>query len=72
MTEAGFFAQKRSSPSSLALVIALHGGLIAAVVMIKAPQFIRIADPPLVVTPIEIPPDPAADPPQPRQPTEQP
>jgi protein TonB len=72
MTEAGFFAQKRNSPSSLALVIALHGGLIAAVVMIKSPQFTRLVDPPLIVDSIEIPPDPAVDPPPPRHRTEQP
>jgi protein TonB len=72
MTEAGFFAQKRNSPSSLALVIALHGGLIAAVMLIKSPQFIRIVDPPLVTELIEVPPDPAQVPPAPRQPTEQP
>ena len=72
MTEAGFFAQKRNSPSSLALVIALHAGLIAAVVMIKSPQFTRLVDPPLVVDSIEIPPDPIVDPPPPRHRTEQP
>ena len=35
MSEAGFFAQKRNSPTSLGLVILLHGALIAAVVLIK-------------------------------------
>lgn len=71
MTEAGFFAQKRNSPSSLALVIALHGALFAAVVMIKGPQFIHLVDPPLVITPIEITPDPAVDPPPPERRPEQ-
>ena len=41
MTEAGFFAQKQSSPTSLALVILLHAAVLAAVIMIKGPQFIR-------------------------------
>jgi protein TonB len=74
MTEAGFFAQKRNSPSSLALVIALHGGLIAAVMLIKSPQFILPDPGPLVVTPIEVPPDPAVElpPPQPRTEQSQP
>jgi protein TonB len=72
MTEAGFFAQKRNSPSSLALVIALHAGLIAAVVMIKSPQFTHLVDPPLIVDSIEIPPDPVVDPPPPQRRTEQP
>jgi len=63
MTEAGFFAQKRSSPSSLALVIALHAGLIAAVVMIKSPQFIHLVDTPLIVDAIEVPPEPVEVPP---------
>jgi protein TonB len=71
MTEAGFFAQKRNSPSSLALVIALHGALFAAVVMIKGPQFIRLVDPPLTIDMIEVPPDPAVEPPPPERRSEQ-
>lgn len=66
MTETGFLAQKRQSPTSLALVIALHGAVFAAVVMIKGPQFIRDLSGPLVVTPIEIEPDPPVDPPPPQ------
>jgi len=57
MQEAGFFAQKRNSPTSLGLVILLHGALISAVVLIKSPAFIRALDPPIVVTPIPIDPD---------------
>ena len=71
MTEAGFFAQKRNSPSSLALVIALHGGLIAAVMLIKSPQFVELVRPPLVVETIEVEPDPAVEPPPPQPRTEQ-
>jgi protein TonB len=35
MTEAGFFQSRSVSPSAVAIVIALHGGLIAAVMMAK-------------------------------------
>jgi len=75
MTEAGFFAQKQSSPSSLALVILLHAAVLAAVIMIKGPQFIRINDGPIVVRTIPIEPDPEpvppprTDPQQPQPPT---
>jgi protein TonB len=59
MTEAGFFAQKNNSPSSLALVLLLHGAVLAAVIMIKGPAFERLIRTPTVVTFIE----PSADPP---------
>jgi protein TonB len=70
MSEAGFFAQKRNSPTSLGLVILLHGALIAAVVLIKGPAFTRLVDPTTRVTliPIETDPPPDVPPPQPRQP----
>lgn len=71
MTEAGFFAQKRNSPSSLALVIALHAGLITAVAMIKSPQFVRKMHEILLVTPIPITPDPPPEQQEQRQ-TQQP
>jgi protein TonB len=63
MTEAGFFAQKRTSPSSLALVILLHAALLAAVIMIKGPLFERIAHPPINVRLINADTDPPPDPP---------
>jgi protein TonB len=73
MTEAGFFAQKRNSPSSLALVILLHAALLAAVIMIKGPQFIRdhhsIVVESYPVDPVPPPDRPPPRPPQPRQPT---
>jgi protein TonB len=65
MSETGFFAQKRNSPTSLGLVILLHGALISAVVLIKGPAFIRMADPPIVITPIDADQDP---PPEPQRP----
>lgn len=67
MTEAGFFAQKRSSPKSLAMVIALHAAVFAAVVMIKSPQFIRDRFGRTEVTFVPINPDP---PPEPQRPVE--
>ena len=58
MTQAGFFAQKRNSSGSFALVILLHAALIAAVVLIKSPQFIRAIHDPTVVTFYPVDPDP--------------
>lgn len=67
MTQAGFYAQKRNSPSSLALVILLHAAVLAAVIMIKGPRFIIDRAPPTIMhtypTEQDPPPDP---PPQPR------
>lgn len=65
MTEAGFFAQKNSSPGGLALVILLHGAVFAALILIKAPQFIRDFHPPTTITFIEPTDDPAPVPPPP-------
>jgi protein TonB len=74
MPETGFFAQKRNSPTSLGLVILLHGALISAVIMIKSPAFQRLTHPPMVVDLIEDRTDPPPEPqrrqpdqPQPRQ-----
>jgi len=72
MTEAGFFAQKRSSPTSLALVILLHAAVLAAVIMIKAPQFIVDHGGPIVVTSIPIEQDPPPDPQRQERRSEQP
>jgi protein TonB len=76
MTEAGFFAQKNSSPGGLALVVLLHAAVFAALILIKAPQFIRELHPPTTITFIEpaddpppVPPPPAPD--QPLQPRTQ-
>ena len=66
MTEAGFFAQKRNSPTSLGLVILLHGALIAAVILIKSPAFQRLVDPTTTVRLIPIETDPPVVPPPPQ------
>lgn len=58
MPGAGYFEQKRGSPAGFAVVVALHAGVLGALIMIKGPQIIRAADPPLVITPIAIPEDP--------------
>jgi protein TonB len=74
MPETGFFAQKRNSPTSLGLVILLHAGLIAAVVLIKGPAFQRLVDPIIETRFIPLNPDPPPDrPPPPRhEPQQQP
>jgi protein TonB len=67
MTEAGFFAPRQNSPGSLTMVILLHAAVLAAVIMIKAPQFIRPHIPPLVVQSYPVDRDPPREPrPQPR------
>jgi protein TonB len=71
MQEAGFFAQKRNSPTSLGLVILLHGALISAVVLIKSPAFQRLTQP-TVVTLIDDDTVPPPDNPPPPPPHEQP
>ena len=66
MSETGFFAQKRRSPTSLGLVILLHAALLAAVILVKGPAFQRILHPPIDVTLIPINPDPPEVPPPPQ------
>jgi protein TonB len=66
MSEAGFFAQKRNSPTSLGLVILLHGALISAVVLIKSPAFQHLTRP-TVITLIPDDPVPPPDQPPPRE-----
>lgn len=40
MSEAGFFEQRRASPTGFALVVAMHAAVIGAVLLIKGPQVI--------------------------------
>jgi protein TonB len=55
---AGFFEQKRGSPAGFVAVVALHVAVLGALVLIKGPQIIRQINPPLVITPIRVRPDP--------------
>lgn len=72
MTESGFFQQKRASPSSLALVIALHVGVLGAVIMVKGPQFVRDNTRTTIIhIPLKEPPPPN-DPPPPPETRQQP
>lgn len=66
MPEAGFFAQQRRSPSSLALVVALHAAVLGALILAKGPQIIRELHPRTTITFIEPNPDPPPVPPPPR------
>jgi protein TonB len=75
MPETGFFAQKRNSPTSLGLVILLHGALISAVVLIKSPAFTHAVNRTVIdfIPNVEDPPvDPPPPPPhqQPQHPVE--
>ena len=73
MPEAGFFEQKRGSPTGFALVVAAHVAALGALALVKGPEFIRPLNPPLVITPIDIPDDPPpVEPPRPRPEPQQP
>jgi len=63
MPGAGYFEQKRGSPTGFAVVVALHAGVLGALILIKGPQFIRPDTGPIVVTSIPIPQDPPPIPP---------
>ncbi len=70
MTQSGFFQQKRASPASLAIVIALHVGVLGAVIMAKGPQFMRPIDRTIIIDiPLKQP--PPDNPPPPQQPRDQ-
>ncbi|MDQ8756965.1 TonB family protein [Sphingosinicella sp. LHD-64] len=64
MSEAGFFEQRRASPSGFALVVAMHAAALGAVLLIKGPVIIPPAFPPMDVynVPPERTPDPAPPP----------
>ena len=68
MAANGFLEQKQTSPLSLGAVVLLHGAAIAAVLLIKGPEWIRHSEPPLVVDLIKTDtPPPENPPPQPEQ-----
>src|SRR3954465_14017917 len=71
MSDTGFFAQKRNSPTSLGLVILLHGALISAVGLIKSPAFTHAVNrtvidfiPNVVDPPVDPPPPPPHEQPE--------
>lgn len=63
MSHAGFFEQKRGSPTGLVLVVTAHAAVLGALVLIKGPEIIRTINEPIVIRDIRIPPDPPANPP---------
>jgi periplasmic protein TonB len=69
----GFFEQQqRRSPTSFALVVALHAAGFGALILAGSTQFIRVDNGPTIVRPIPIPPDPPLNPPPPERQTQQP
>jgi periplasmic protein TonB len=74
MSEAGFFQQKRASPTGFALVVLMHAAVLGAVIMIKGPTFIRHNTGPIDlinITPDRVPPEvqpPPPDRPEPLRP----
>ena len=65
MSQGGFFEQKRTSPASLALVVALHVVVLGAVALVKSPVFDPPFFPPTKVTFVPLPEDPPVVPPEP-------
>jgi protein TonB len=62
MTGAGFLEQKRSSPATFGVVVALHAGVIAAILMVKGPVWVRPVYRPLITTFVPAPRTPPPDP----------
>lgn len=58
MSHAGFFEQKRGSPTGLGLVVLAHVAVLGTLVLIKGPIIIRPVNPPTVVDFIEVETDP--------------
>jgi protein TonB len=65
MTANGFLEQRTARPLSLGVVVLLHGAAIAAVLLIKGPEWVRAADPPLEVIDVKLRPPPPPNPPEP-------
>jgi protein TonB len=57
MPQGGFLEQKPKSPGGLALVIALHAAVLTALMLAKN-EYVRLTEPPIVVTPIPDQPEP--------------
>lgn len=71
MSQSGFFQQKRASPSGLAVVIALHAGVLTAVMMAKSPVFERQKSTTTIFDVRDPPPPKEVEPPPPQPPREQ-
>jgi protein TonB len=70
---AGYYSQQqRFNPTSLAAVLVLHGAVLAGVILLKGPEFIREMTGPTEVRLIPIDPDPAPVPPDRPRETPQP
>lgn len=67
MAEAGFFAQKRGSPTGLVLVVLAHAAVLGAVAMIKGPAVFTDLITKTTVDTIKIEPDPPPEPPKQRE-----
>ena len=70
MQEAGFFPQKRSSPTGLAVVVLAHAAVLGALVLVKGPTIIRdlITDTEVILIPVDPDPPPVPPPPRPDEP----
>ena len=58
MTATSFLDQSTARPLSFGAVVLLHGAAIAAVLLIKGPEWVQAADPPLIVKEVELQPPP--------------
>jgi protein TonB len=67
MTANGFLEQRTSRPLSLGAVVLLHGAAIAAVLLIKGPDWQRAVDVPTKVINVDVPKPPPPDVPPPPQ-----
>lgn len=67
MPEAGFFAQKRGSPTGLSVVVLAHAAVLGALILIKGPEITGPERVTTTVTSIPVPDDPPPkQPPEPR------
>lgn len=64
MSEAGFFEQRRASPTGFAMVVAMHAAVIGAVLLIKGPQVIPHSFGSTIIYDVPVPPDPDPVPPK--------
>ncbi len=62
MAATGFLEQRTARPLSLGAVVLLHGAAIAAVLLVKGPGWIRVTDPPLIITDVKLKPPPPPEP----------